>query len=71
MKKLFIIGLLAVAFTACNNAADNTSDPKDSIDSALNAQKQVVDSIADERKDLIDTIKDRKLDSLDRVDSDR
>lgn len=55
--------------TACNNSADQAADAKDSIDSALNQQKEVIDSIAEQRKELIDTIKDRKIDSLNRVDS--
>lgn len=69
MKKLLLTGLITASLAACNNAADSEADAKDSIDSALNAQKEVVDSIADERKDLIDTIKDRKIDSLERMDT--
>ena len=67
MKKLLLIGAITASLVACNNAADNTGEAKDSIDSALTEQKEKVDSIADERKETIDTIKDRKIDSLDKV----
>jgi hypothetical protein len=69
MKKLLLIAMISASMMACNNAADNEGDKKDSIDSALNEQKEKVDSIAEQRKDQIDTIKERKIDSLDRVDS--
>ncbi|HZF64124.1 MAG TPA: hypothetical protein VEZ55_06565 [Chitinophagaceae bacterium] len=69
MKKLLIMFSLAVAVTACNNAADSTADAADSIDSMAAAKKEKIDSMAEEKKDVIDSTAEQKKAALEGRDS--
>ena len=66
---MFLIAVTALAFTACDNAADAEKRKQDSLDSIAKEQKNAIDSTAEERKDAIDSMRDKSKDSLDRLDS--
>ena len=66
---MFLIAVTAVAFTACDNAADTEKRKQDSLDSIAKEQKQAIDSSAEQKKDVIDSMRDKSKDSLDRLDS--
>ena len=69
MKKLLLIGLLAGAFVACNDASESTENKMDSLDSAAEEKKETIDSTAEQRMDRIDSVTEEKKDALDRKDS--
>jgi hypothetical protein len=69
MKKLFLISLIAGAFTACNNASESTENKKDSLDSVAEEQKSMIDSTAEQKMERIDSVTEKKKDVLDRKDS--
>ena len=69
MKKLFLIGLIAAALTACNNESKTTENKKDSLDSVAREQKSMVDSTAEKKENRIDSLSEKKKDSLEKKDS--
>jgi hypothetical protein len=56
MKKVFMLMLAAAFFASCNNAADNSAEAKDSLDSIANAKKEKIDSTTEEKKEAIDSL---------------
>ena len=66
---MFLIAVTALAFTACDNAADTEKRKQDSLDSIAKEQKQAIDSSAEQKKDAIDSMRDKTKDSLDKLDS--
>jgi PBP1b-binding outer membrane lipoprotein LpoB len=64
MKKVFMLMLAAAFFASCNNAADNTSEAKDSLDSIASEKKEKIDSTTEEKKEAIDSLAN-KADSVD------
>jgi hypothetical protein len=70
MKKLFVFLVAALAFVACNDAADGDKDPTDSsinkIDSTTDAK---IDSLDNKRDSTIDKIEnsEEKTDSANKA----
>ncbi len=68
MKKFFAIAIVAVAFTACNNSAEETKTTADSavkaIDSTVSAVKDSVSNIADSAAKKIDSTASAVKDSV-------
>lgn len=65
MKKVFMILAVAASLTACNNAADNAGEKKDSIENAAEQTKDAIDSSASATKDMVDSTAEVKKDMVD------
>lgn len=69
MKKLFLVMMVAVALTACNNSSNGADNAKDKLDSMASEKKDKIDSAADRAKDKVDSTVDSKKEAINKADS--